>query len=274
MIMISFLIAIFVGSLLLSLPISTADGKSVPYIDALFTAVTSVCVTGLVTLPVFSTWSVFGQIIILVMIQMGGLGIVTILSGILISFNRRFGLKDRMLVQDAFNHVVFGVFVGTFDAEVRVRVILFAFLEHHLDFFEAFFVAQVGEQWARVLAANAFRKHFGLCPQANDGAVFADDLEVVRLRESATAKRNDERLFALCNFGNHVAFHLAECGFAFLFKNFANGLACTFYNDVICIDKRASEAVCEGATCTALAAGHESGKVEMLLHISPAFLCA
>ena len=92
MIMISFLIAIFVGSLLLSLPISTADGKSVPYIDALFTAVTSVCVTGLVTLPVFSTWSVFGQIIILVMIQMGGLGIVTILSGILISFNRRFGL--------------------------------------------------------------------------------------------------------------------------------------------------------------------------------------
>ena len=123
MIMISFLIAIFVGSLLLSLPISTADGKSVPSLDALFTAVNSVCVTGLVILPVFSTWSVFGQIIILVMIQMGGLGIVTILSGILISFNRRFGLKDRMLVQDAFNltslsgivkflkHVIVGTFL-------------------------------------------------------------------------------------------------------------------------------------------------------------------
>lgn len=125
MIMISFLIAIFVGSLLLSLPISTADGKSVPYIDALFTAVTSVCVTGLVTLPVFSTWSVFGQIIILVMIQMGGLGIVTILSGILISFNRRFGLKDRVLVQDAFNlnslsgivKFLKNVIVGTFLVE-------------------------------------------------------------------------------------------------------------------------------------------------------------
>ena len=102
-IMLSFLIAVFIGSLLLSLPISTSDGKSVPYIDALFTATTSICVTGLVTLPTFSTWSVFGQIIILIMIQIGGLGIVAIMSGILISFNRRFGLKDRILLQDAFN---------------------------------------------------------------------------------------------------------------------------------------------------------------------------
>lgn len=103
MIMISFLIAILIGSILLSLPISSADGQPVPYIDALFTATTSICVTGLVTMPTFSTWSVFGQIIMLIMIQMGGLGIITILSGILISFKRRFGLKDRILVQDAFN---------------------------------------------------------------------------------------------------------------------------------------------------------------------------
>ena len=103
MIMISFLLGIFIGSILLSLPVSTADGKAVPYIDALFTATTSICVTGLVTLPTYSTWSVFGQIVILVMIQIGGLGIVTILSGILISFNRKFGLKDRILMQDAFN---------------------------------------------------------------------------------------------------------------------------------------------------------------------------
>ena len=102
-IMFSFLIAVFVGSILLSLPISSASGKPVPYIDALFTATTSVCVTGLVTLPTFSTWSVFGQIIILIMIQMGGLGIVTIMSGILISLHRRFGLKDMILIQDAFN---------------------------------------------------------------------------------------------------------------------------------------------------------------------------
>lgn len=102
-IMLSFITAILIGSALLSLPVSSANGRSVPYIDALFTATTSVCVTGLVTLPAFSTWSVFGQIIILLLIQTGGLGIVTILSGILISFRRRFGLKDRILVQDAFN---------------------------------------------------------------------------------------------------------------------------------------------------------------------------
>ena len=69
MIMLSFLFAVLIGSVLLSLPFSTADGKPVPYIDALFTATTSICVTGLVTLPTFSTWSIFGQIIILIMIQ-------------------------------------------------------------------------------------------------------------------------------------------------------------------------------------------------------------
>lgn len=103
MIMISFLIPVFVGSILLSLPISTADGKGVPYIDALFTATTSICVTGLVTLPTVSTWSLFGQIVILLMIQVGGLGIITIMAGVLVSFKRRFGIRDRMLMQDVFN---------------------------------------------------------------------------------------------------------------------------------------------------------------------------
>ena len=125
MIMLSFLFAVLIGSVLLSLPFSTADGKPVPYIDALFTATTSICVTGLVTLPTFSTWSIFGQIIILIMIQIGGLGIITIMSGILISFNRRFGLKDRILLQDAFNLntlsgiIVFikKVLIGTFIVE-------------------------------------------------------------------------------------------------------------------------------------------------------------
>ena len=125
MIMLSFLFAVLIGSVLLSLPFSTADGKPVPYIDALFTATTSICVTGLVTLPTFSTWSIFGQIIILIMIQIGGLGIITIMSGILISFNRRFSLKDRILLQDAFNLntlsgiIVFikKVLIGTFIVE-------------------------------------------------------------------------------------------------------------------------------------------------------------
>lgn len=102
-IMLSFLFGILVGSVLLALPISAADGKAVPYIDALFTATTAICVTGLVTVPTFSTWSVFGQAVILLLIQIGGLGVITVLSGILISLHRRIGIGDRMLIQDAFN---------------------------------------------------------------------------------------------------------------------------------------------------------------------------
>ena len=101
--MLSFLVGIILGSFLLSLPISTVSGRSVPYVDALFTATTSVCVTGLVTLPTVTTWSVFGQIVILILIQIGGLGIITIMSAFMIVTNRRLGLKSRVLLQDAFN---------------------------------------------------------------------------------------------------------------------------------------------------------------------------
>lgn len=124
-IMLSFLAAIFVGSLLLSLPISAANGRAVPYVDALFTATTATCVTGLVTLPTVSTWSVFGQIVILVLIQIGGLGIITIMSGLMILFHKKMGIGDRLLLQDAFNlnslsgivRFVKKVMLGTFVVE-------------------------------------------------------------------------------------------------------------------------------------------------------------
>ena len=99
----SFLVTILVGSILLALPISSANGEAVPYIDALFMATTSTCVTGLVTLPTVSTWSLFGQIVILLLIQIGGLGVITIMSGIMLLFNRKMGLGHRLLIQDAFN---------------------------------------------------------------------------------------------------------------------------------------------------------------------------
>ncbi|MBR2407949.1 MAG: potassium transporter KtrB [Lachnospiraceae bacterium] len=103
MIMLSFLLAILVGSFLLVLPFASADGTSVSYMDALFTATTSVCVTGLVTVTTATAWSFFGQLVILVLIQIGGLGIITILSGFMIGLHKRIGLGDRMLLQDAFN---------------------------------------------------------------------------------------------------------------------------------------------------------------------------
>ncbi len=102
-ILLSFLITILLGSLLLALPISSSSGKAVPYLDALFTATTATCVTGLVTLPTVSTWSLFGQIVILLLIQVGGLGIITIMSGVMLLLNRKMGVGDRLLIQDAFN---------------------------------------------------------------------------------------------------------------------------------------------------------------------------
>ncbi len=102
-ILLSFLAAIMLGSVLLALPISSRSGEPVPYLDALFTATTSTCVTGLVTLPTVSTWSAFGQIVILLLIQTGGLGVITIMSGIMLLFNRKMGIGDRLLIQDAFN---------------------------------------------------------------------------------------------------------------------------------------------------------------------------
>ena len=102
-IMLSFLAVIFLGSLLLSLPISSADGEAVPYLDALFTATTATCVTGLVTLSTASAWSIFGQAVILVLIQVGGLGVVTIMSALMILLQKRMGIGDRLLLQDAFN---------------------------------------------------------------------------------------------------------------------------------------------------------------------------
>ena len=102
-ILLSFLVVIFMGTVLLALPISSADGKPVPILDALFTATTSTCVTGLVVVPTVSSWSLFGQVVILLLIQIGGLGVITIMSGLMILLHRKMNIGDRLLLQDAFN---------------------------------------------------------------------------------------------------------------------------------------------------------------------------
>lgn len=101
--MLSFLLVILAGSLLLCLPVSSASGEPVPYLDALFTATTATCVTGLVTLPTVTTWSIFGQVVILILIQIGGLGVITIMSALMILLHKRMSIGDKLLLQDAFN---------------------------------------------------------------------------------------------------------------------------------------------------------------------------
>lgn len=98
-----FFAAIIIGTLLLSLPISSADGQATDLMDAAFTATTSVCVTGLTTVNIASHWSIFGKIIILLLVQMGGLGVITFTTVIFLLFRRKITLKNRLLIRDAYN---------------------------------------------------------------------------------------------------------------------------------------------------------------------------
>ncbi|MCR4649931.1 MAG: potassium transporter TrkH [Lachnospiraceae bacterium] len=100
---VSFLLAIIVGTLLLLLPFSTAPGEHTGFITALFTATTSVCVTGLVVVDTYAHWSFFGQLIILLLVQVGGLGVVAVGSMFMIMGKKKFSLGARKLLNDSLN---------------------------------------------------------------------------------------------------------------------------------------------------------------------------
>ena len=92
---------IILGALLLMLPVSSASGCVTPFGDALFTSTSAVCVTGLVVLDTGSYWSLFGQGIILLLIQIGGMGIITIAIAIAVVSGRKIGLMQRSTMQEA-----------------------------------------------------------------------------------------------------------------------------------------------------------------------------
>ena len=96
-----FAAVILAGALLLMLPISTKTGTVTPFYDALFTATSAVCVTGLVVRSTALYWSYFGQAVILTLIQIGGMGVVTMAAFIFLVSGRRISLKTRSTMQDA-----------------------------------------------------------------------------------------------------------------------------------------------------------------------------
>lgn len=102
-IILSFLSVIAIGTIVLMLPISTQSGTSPGFIDALFTATSAVCVTGLVVVDTGTFWSVFGKTIILILIQIGGLGLMTLTTTVAILLGKKIGLRNRILMQEAFN---------------------------------------------------------------------------------------------------------------------------------------------------------------------------
>ena len=98
-----YLVMIAVGTLLLALPFASASGASVGFRTAFFTSTSASCVTGLILQPTAACWSIFGQAVILVLIQIGGLGFMTIAALFFIALNRRMGLRQRETMVESIN---------------------------------------------------------------------------------------------------------------------------------------------------------------------------
>ena len=102
LIALSFLLVILAGALLLCLPFSSAKGEWTPFLDSLFTATSATCVTGLVVVDTYTHWSFVGQLIIILLIQIGGLGFMTVMTMFTIFMHKRISLhKRRLLMQSA-----------------------------------------------------------------------------------------------------------------------------------------------------------------------------
>lgn len=98
-----FATVILIGAVLLSLPISAADGNPTPFIDSLFVSTSATCVTGLTTVDTGTHWSIFGQIVMILLIQTGGLGFMTFASFFIVMLGKRISLKERLVMQEAYN---------------------------------------------------------------------------------------------------------------------------------------------------------------------------
>ena len=103
-IFLSFAGVIFIGSLLLNLPFVQASGSQATYFDHLFTTVSMVCVTGLFTQPVATTYNVWGQLICMLLIQIGGLGLMTFIGVFYIQGKQKLSLRSRETIQESFSY--------------------------------------------------------------------------------------------------------------------------------------------------------------------------
>ncbi|WP_040950755.1 TrkH family potassium uptake protein [Gorillibacterium massiliense] len=116
-----FIAIIMIGAVLLSMPFSSASGKSQPFLDALFMSTSATCVTGLSLVTVAHHYTAFGEVVLLLLVQIGGLGFMTMASLISIVFGRKISFRERMILQEAMNQ-------GSLDGIVRLirKVLVYA----------------------------------------------------------------------------------------------------------------------------------------------------
>ncbi|HBN95854.1 MAG TPA: Trk family potassium uptake protein, partial [Firmicutes bacterium] len=108
LVVLGYLVIITMGTVLLSFPMATRSNVSVGFVDALFTATSATCVTGLVVYDTFTHWSLFGQIVIMTLIQIGGLGFMAVITMFSFFLRRRIGLKERGLLRESVNSMYLG----------------------------------------------------------------------------------------------------------------------------------------------------------------------
>lgn len=101
----SFALLIFIGAVFLSLPIVSRDGQSVGFLNALFTSTSAVCVTGLVVVDTYTQYNLVGQVIIMLLIQIGGLGTMTMTTLIFLILGKKITLRERLIIQEALNQL-------------------------------------------------------------------------------------------------------------------------------------------------------------------------
>lgn len=102
-VVLSFAILIFTGTLLLMLPWASTNGESLSFLNALFTATSAVCVTGLVVVDTGTHFTIFGQMVIIILIQLGAIGVMTGATMTIVALGRRVNLKQRLLMQESLN---------------------------------------------------------------------------------------------------------------------------------------------------------------------------
>lgn len=100
---IGFLIAILIGTCLLKLPFATVSGQTTTWIDALFTATTSICVTGLTTVTMATHWTLFGKVIVMLLCQLGGFGVITVTIFILVIMGKKISMRERIRIRESYN---------------------------------------------------------------------------------------------------------------------------------------------------------------------------
>ena len=137
-----FAVIILLGGVILSLPVSSRSGRYTSLVDSIFTATSAVCVTGLVTLDTGTYWNTFGQCVIMILIEIGGLGFMSITTFIAMLLGKKITLRDRLIMQEAMN---------TFDLQGLVKMLRYVL--------GLTFIVQMS---GAVLLSIAFIPRFGL----------------------------------------------------------------------------------------------------------------